>query len=48
MVDIIFRKSEHRKDKYILDLHDDVIDNVFFLSPMEVVELARKLKELGF
>ena len=48
MVDIFFKKSERKKDKYFLSLHDDVIENSFFLSPMEVIELARKLKELGF
>ena len=37
-----------KKRKYILGLDDGVIDNVVFLSPMEVIELARKLKELGF
>ena len=48
MVDIFFKKSERKKDKYFLNLHDDVIDSSFFLSLMEVIELAKKLEELGF
>ena len=47
-VNIILNKSDSEKGKYILGLDDGVIDNVVFLSPVEVIELAKKLKELGF